>query len=354
MTRGAGLPTWLATASPARDMALLLALGLLLFGAGLGLRDPWPADEPLHALIAREMLATGNWLYPMVGGEFFEDKPPLVFWMQAFFFWLTGSERIGFLLPSLLGGLGTLMLVYDLGRRLWSREAGLAAALLLLFTVQFALQARRAQLDAVLVFFTVLSLYCLLRQLLLGGGWRWAIAAGVAAGFGVLTKVVGFLSYLVLVPWLYAVWRGWPDVRWQRPVLMWLASGLACAAVVGAWLLPIWLQARHDPAVAAYFHELVVTHTVGRYVEPWHHYQPVWYYAQVIVTLWLPLAALLPWLVPRWGEALKARDARVLLPLGFALLYLTFFTLTRGKRDIYILSALPMLALPAGSAPSPR
>jgi 4-amino-4-deoxy-L-arabinose transferase-like glycosyltransferase len=172
MTRGAGLPTWLVTASPARDMALLLALGLLLFGAGLGLRDPWPADEPLHALIAREMLATGNWLYPMVGGEFFEDKPPLVFWMQAFFFWLTGSERIGFLLPSLLGGLGTLMLVYDLGRRLWSREAGLAAALLLLFTVQFALQARRAQLDAVLVFFTVLSLYCLLRQLLLGGGWR--------------------------------------------------------------------------------------------------------------------------------------------------------------------------------------
>jgi hypothetical protein len=36
MTRGAGLPTWLVTASPARDMALLLALGLLLFGAGLG------------------------------------------------------------------------------------------------------------------------------------------------------------------------------------------------------------------------------------------------------------------------------------------------------------------------------
>lgn len=341
-------PAWLGAASPARDIALLLALGLLLFGAGLGLRDPWPADEPLHALIAREMLATGNWLFPMVGGEFFQDKPPLVFWMQALFFWLTGSERIGFLLPSLLGGLGTLLLVYDLGRRLWSREAGLAAALLLLFTVQFTLQARRAQLDAVLVFFTVLSLYCLLRQLLLGGGWRWAIAAGLAAGCGVLTKVVGFFSYLVLVPWLFAVWRGWPGVRWQRPALLWLASGLACAAVVAAWLLPIWLQARHDPAVAAYLHELVVTHTVGRYVEPWHHYQPAWYYAQVIATLWLPLAALLPWLLPRWRAALQARDVRVLLPLGFALLYLAFFTLTRGKRDIYILSALPMLALAAG------
>lgn len=340
--------TTLTVSWQTRDVLLLLGLGVVVFAAGLGLRDPWPADEPLHALIAREMLATGNWLVPMVGGDMFEDKPPLLFWMQAFFYWLTGSERIGFLLPSLLAGLGTVLLVNDLGRRLWNREAGLAAALALLATVQFTLQARRAQLDAVLVFFTVLSIYCLMRQLLLGGGWRWAMAAGVAAGLGVLTKVVGFFSYLLLLPWLYAVWQGWPGVRWLRPTGLWLVSGLCCALVVGAWLLPIWLQARHDPAMAAYLHELLVTHTVGRYVEPWHHYKPAWYYLQVIATLWLPLAALLPWLVPRWVAALRARDVRMLLPLCFVVLYLTFFTLTRGKRDIYILSALPMLALAAG------
>ncbi len=337
-----------AAPSPLRDALWLVALALLLFGAGLGLRDPWPADEPLHALIARGMLETGNWLVPMVGGDFFQDKPPLLFWLQAGFYWLTGAERIGFLLPSLLAGVGTLLLVQDLGRRLWSREAGMAAALVLLFTVQFTLQARRAQLDALLVFFTMLSLYCLMRQLLLDGGWRWAIAAGIAAGLGVLTKVVGFFSYLLLLPWLLAVWRGWPGVRWQRPVAMWLVSGLACAGVVALWLVPVWLQARSDPLMAAYLHELVVTHTVGRYVDPWHHYKPAWYYLQVIATLWLPLAALLPWLVPRWAAALRARDATMLLPLGFVVLYILFFTLTRGKRDIYILSALPMLALAAG------
>lgn len=338
----------MAAAPVTRDVLLLLALGLVVVAAGLGLRDPWPADEPLHALIARNMLASGNWLVPMVGGDVFQDKPPLLFWMQAIFYRLTGSERIGFLLPSLLAGLGTVLLVYDLGRRLWSREAGLAAALALLFTVQFTLQARRAQLDALLVFFTVLSIYCLMRQLLLGGGWRWAVGAGVAAGFGVLAKVVGFFSFLLLLPWLFAVWRGWPGVRWQRPFWMWSVSLLGCAAVAGAWLLPIWLQARHDPVMADYLHELVVTHTVGRYVEPWHHYKPAWYYLQVMATLWLPLAALLPWLVPRWAAALRARDARLLLPLGFVVLYLAFFTLTHGKRDIYILSALPMLALAAG------
>jgi 4-amino-4-deoxy-L-arabinose transferase-like glycosyltransferase len=331
-----------------RDLLLIVGLGVLVMGAGLELRDPWPADEPVFTLIARDMLASGNWLIPMVGGDYFQDKPPLLFWLQAAGHWLTGSERVGFLLPSLLAGLGTLLLIYDLGRRLWTREAGLYAALLLLITVQFTLQSRRAQQDALLMFFTVLSAYCLLRQLLLGGGWRWAVAAGVAAGFGVLTKVVGFFSFMVLVPWLYAVCRRWPGVAWLRPWPLWLLPGLACVLVVAAWLLPVWLLAQQDQGVRAYLHELVFVQTFGRYVDPWHHYQPVWYYLRAMALLWLPLVLLLPWLIPRWRDALRARDARVLLPLGFSLLYVGFFTLSRGKRDVYILSALPMLALSAG------
>jgi 4-amino-4-deoxy-L-arabinose transferase-like glycosyltransferase len=337
------VPWWVG-----REAWLILGLGLLVIGAGIGLRDPWPADEPVYSLIARDMLLHGNWLIPMVGGDFFQDKPPMLFWMQAAAYWLTGSWRVGFLLPSLLCGLGTLLLVYDLGRRLWSREAGLHAALLLLLTVQFTLQARRAQLDAPLVFFTTLSLYCLLRQLLLGGGWRWAIGAGLAAGFGALSKVVGFLSFFVLMPWLFAVWRQWPRVQWQRPWWMWISSGLACVAVIAAWLLPIWLRAQQDPAVHEYLHELVFVQTLGRYVDPWHHYRPAWYYLQVMATLWLPAVLLLPWLLPRWRDALRARDARVLLPLGFVALYLLFFTISHGKRDLYILSALPMLVLASG------
>ena len=327
---------------------VIIGIALLVFGAGLGLRDPWPADEPVYALIARDMLRHGNWLIPMVGGDYFQDKPPLLFWLQAVFYWITGSHRIGFLLPSLLAGIGTLLLVYDLGRRLWSREAGLNAALVLLFAVQFTLQARRAQLDALLVFFTTLSLYCLLRQLLLGGGWRWAIGAGIAAGLGTLSKVVGFFSFMVLLPWLFAVWRGWPGVAWQKPWPAWSIAGIAWAAVVAAWLVPVWLLAQRDAGVSAYFHELVFVQTFGRYVDPWHHYRPAWYYLQVMATLWLPAVLLLPWLVPRWAAALRRRDARVLLPLGFAAVYLLFFTASSGKRDLYILSALPMLALPMG------
>src|SRR5262245_1776542 len=88
-----------------RDLLYLLGLGLLLSAPGIGLRDPWPADEPRFALVARDMVDTGRWLVPTVGGENYADKPPLFFWMIAACYELLGSLRIAFLIPSLLSGL---------------------------------------------------------------------------------------------------------------------------------------------------------------------------------------------------------------------------------------------------------
>ena len=123
----------------------------MLIGAGLGLRDPWPADEPRFALIARDMLATGDWLVPRVAADLYSQKPPMYFWLMAASMALTGSLRVGFLLPSLIAGIGTVLLVYDLLRRARGREVALAGALMLLLTFQFTWQARQAQIDATLV-----------------------------------------------------------------------------------------------------------------------------------------------------------------------------------------------------------
>src|SRR3954462_1693779 len=104
------------------DVAWLIGLSLLLMATGLGLRDPWPADEPRFALIARDMLRSGDWLIPRVGGDLYADKPPLFFWLMAASMAVTGSVRLGFLLPSLLAGVGSVLLVYDLLRRVRGRE----------------------------------------------------------------------------------------------------------------------------------------------------------------------------------------------------------------------------------------
>src|SRR3990167_7763362 len=102
-----------------RQLYWLFALALLVLGAGYGLRDPWPADEPRFVLVAKQMFEGGDWWFPHRGSELYPDKPPLYFWLLALARAAIGSWRWSFLLPSLLSGLGTLWLAYDLGRRLW-------------------------------------------------------------------------------------------------------------------------------------------------------------------------------------------------------------------------------------------
>ena len=342
---------WLRVgASEARDVRLdWLVLGglvLVLIASGIGLRDPWPADEPRFALVVRDMVATGDWLIPRIGGDVYGDKPPLFFWLMALALEATHSLRFSFLLPSLLSALGCVLLTYDLARRLWNREAGLAAGLSLLVTLQFVWQARQAQIDATLCFWTTLSLYGLLRHLLLGPSTRWYAIGWAAAGLGVITKGVGFLPLLILIPALWLQLRHWsPRIFAVRPV-QWLLGVVAFVAAVSVWLVPVLLAARGNPQLQAYRDEILFHQTLTRYANAWQHREPFWYFiVEVIPVLWLPFSALLPWLVPRWRDAWRARDPRIALPLAWMLLVVLFFSLSSGKRGVYVLPAVPALAL---------
>src|SRR5690606_20755047 len=87
--------------------------------------------------------------------------------------------------------------------------------------------------------------------------------------------------------------------------------------------------------------------TGTRYADPWHHLKPAWYYLQVMATLWLPGALLLPWLLPAWWRRLRRGDPRWWLLLGWAALVLGFFSISPAKRDVYVLPVLPVLAIAA-------
>jgi len=335
------------TASRSRDLLLLFAFALVMLGAGLGLRDPWPADEPRFALVAKQMVDAGQYLIPHRGIELYSDKPPTFMWLQAAAFHLTGNWRIAFLLPSLLAALGSIALVYDLSRRLASHRAGVLAAALLATTIHFAFQAKAAQIDATITFWITLSAYGLLRHLLRGPDWRWWFIGWAAAGAGIITKGVGFLALLLLLPYAFARWRDWPLPRIPLRDWRWYAAPLALVAVVALWIVPLVVSAYggNDPALRAYADDLLFRQTAGRYANPWHHVKPFWYYLPVIASLWLPWSALLPWTLPAWARRWRRHDARVLLPLAWAALVVLFFSLSPGKRDVYILPVLPMVCV---------
>ena len=254
MHRAAPIPAGRARRHPrgpapirARDL-LWLALALaIIIGTGLGIRDPWPADEPRFAALARDMALSHEWLFPRVGGDLYQDKPPLYFWLLAICYTLFGSVKASFLIPSFLAAGGTLFLIYDFGRRTVSREAGLAAALISVCTLQFLMVMRGAQIDATLCFLTTFSLYALLRHLLLGPAWGWYFIGGFVAGLGVFTKGVGFLPVLLLIPYfsLRALrWKGLPSIDAGAVGWRWWLAPLAMLLAISLWFVPMLLAGR--------------------------------------------------------------------------------------------------------------
>ena len=75
---------------------------------------------------------------------------------------------------------------------------------------------RGAQIDPVLCVLTTFSLYALLRHLLLGPAWGWYFVGGLAAGLGVITKGVGFLPLLLLIPFFLMRGFGWHGLATDR------------------------------------------------------------------------------------------------------------------------------------------
>ncbi|HET6545650.1 MAG TPA: glycosyltransferase family 39 protein [Rhodanobacteraceae bacterium] len=331
-----------------RQFWLLLLFALIVLGAGIGLRDPWPADEPRFALVAKQMVESGDWLFPHRGSTLYPDKPPLFMALQALSFEITRNWRIAFLLPSLLAALGTLTLVYDLARRLWDHRTGLVAAGTLLATVQFLDQSKSAQIDPCVMFFVALANYGLLRHFLLGPNWRAYWLGCFAAGLGVITKGVGVLALLMFVPYLFARWRGWRDVSpIARGGWRWAGGGLAFVGAIALWAVPmlVAVAASEDPAYHAYARDILFHQTADRYADSWAHQQPFWYFLEVALVNWLPLSLTYPGTFPRWWKRLRARDARFLLPLAWVVMVFAFFSFPAGKRDVYVLIALPWVAL---------
>lgn len=326
-------------------------LAFIVLFAGYGLRDPWPADEPRFVLVAKQMVDSGVWLFPHRGQELYPDKPPVFFWLLSLSYYLIGNWRWSFLLPSLLAGMLTLWLTFDLGKRLWTPRAGLWAAVAVLVSVQFVYQFKRAQIDPVLVAMTTAAFYCIARHLLLGPNWKLLYAGFFLAGLGVITKGVGFLPLLALLPLVFYRRSGFQPLtqKQARDARRWLLAMLAFLGAIALWLVPVvyFGLTSENPEHRQYLDNILFKQTAQRYANPWHHHEPFWYFIEIIGLFWLPFSLSFFWLFKPWLAAYRARDFNVILPLFWGILVVLFFSLSSGKRDMYILPALPAFALAA-------
>ncbi len=95
----------------------------------------------------------------------------------------------------------------------------------------------------------------------------------------------------------------------------------------------------------AYRNNILFKQTGERYADSWGHIQPWYYYlTNVIPALWFPLPLLLLALMRPVKKIIQQRPV-ILVLLVWVALVVAFFSISPGKRGVYVLPALPMFAL---------
>jgi 4-amino-4-deoxy-L-arabinose transferase-like glycosyltransferase len=326
---------------PRLHVPLLAAFTLVFFSLNLGGYDLWPADEPRYAQVAQEMLDSGNWLSPTVNGESYLEKPPLLFWSQALL-----SLPLGHVnewtarLPSVLSAVAVVLLTYLLARSLFGVGVAWWTVVILITTQRFWWQARTGQIDMLLTAAMMAALYALWRwHETRRTGWLFVVYAGMAAGL--LAK--GPPAILFIVLFIFAFYWGDKDSRKQTH---WIVGTLAAVAITLAWYIPARLLAGEsaEEAVQSGIAGNLFRNTIGRMVMGVSKAQWPWYYAETIPADLLPWTLLLPWALP-WFWRNRNESAMHRLLWCWCVPALIFFSISVGKRAVYILPLFPVFAI---------
>ncbi|MEU4344826.1 glycosyltransferase family 39 protein, partial [Nocardia sp. NPDC023852] len=173
------------------------------------------------------------------------DKPPASLWVMGLSGRLLGFGSWSLLLPQALMGVGSVALLSAAVRRWSGPGAGLLAGAALAATPVAALMFRFDNPDALLTLVLVAAAYCTVRAIdARDARWRsastgWLALAGVAVGFGFLTKMMQaflVLPAMVLVFLVVATGGFWSRVGK-------LVTACAAMVVTGGWyvlLVELW------------------------------------------------------------------------------------------------------------------
>jgi 4-amino-4-deoxy-L-arabinose transferase-like glycosyltransferase len=321
----------------------ILGAGVLIFLFNLGGRDLWEPDETRYAVIAREMVQSGNWILPHLNGEIYAEKPPLFFWLvNLSTFFLGENAEFSNRLPSALGGLVTLLITFLFGERLFNHRTGFLSSLALGTCFLFPQLSRWMMLDSLFTLFFLLALfYFYLGYEKEERRRRYYYLAGLFMGLGILIK--GPVVYLVIPIFLiFAFFQKNLKTFWCRH-LLW-GCLLSVILVLIWWVPACWIGGKE------YIHWILFKQAVGTYVEGGIHFhpQPLYFYFIRFPLEFFPWIVFLPTAfifgLRKGGDK---RKEFLFLFVWFVFIFL-FFTFSTGKKDNYLLPLYPAAAMMIG------
>lgn len=137
---------------------------ILLFFGGLGDTYLTNWDEAWYADISRNVLQTGNLFTLYFNSQPFFDKPPLYMWLSALVMSIFSVNEFSARFISALAGLGSVMLVFLITKNLFNKTSAIFASFILISCVGFLYRARTGNLDTLVAFFILLSIFSLYQK----------------------------------------------------------------------------------------------------------------------------------------------------------------------------------------------
>jgi hypothetical protein len=332
----------------ARDL-LLIALFLGIFYAlWIGVYALITPDEGRYSEVAREMVASHDYITPRLNGVAFLDKPVLYYWLQASAIKLFGLKEWALRFwPAALGILCALM-TYVAGRVVFNRRTGVIAALMLATSPLYYGGSHYANLDLEVASLVSDSLLCFLAAMNVPTQ-RWKnillLGAYVFAGLAALTKgLIGIVfPAMIIGTWIIIL------NRWRLLKNIHLLSGFVIFALITVpWY---YLVQKANPE---FFHYFFVTQQVSRFLtmQEFNSKAAVWFYAPIVLAGFFPWTVFLFQAIGRtlssiWKD--RQQHASELFLLLWLVMIFVFFSVPRSKTVGYILPVFPACALLAAN-----
>ncbi|QUL55541.1 glycosyltransferase family 39 protein [Paenibacillus tritici] len=211
---------------PGTDVVLLMILLLAAVLYGYGIWNEQYANTYYTTAVGSMLQSFHNFFFVSLdsAGSVTVDKPPVTFWLQTLSALIFGLHGWSVILPQVLGGVGSVLLVYLLVKPAFGKAAARLAALVMAATPVAAAVSRTNNIDALLVFTLLLATWFLFR------GTRSHRLGSLLAAFGLIGVAFNekMLQAYMVLPAFYLFYLLAAKVNWKKKT----GTLAACTAVL--------------------------------------------------------------------------------------------------------------------------
>ena len=346
--RPAAATTTTASSLRARLSQPAVALGivwLLLWLAGIAHRALGEPDEGRYAEVSREMFASGHWITPRLDGFNFFDKPPLHYWASAVAYSVFGVHPWSARLWCVLCGLLSIVAIGWAGARVFGRDAGGYAAVILGSSMLFVFAGHLNTLDmGVTAFFAVAMACFVVAQFDPSAAHlrtRLNLLMWAALALAVLSKGLIGVVFPGMILAIFMLWQR----SWSTLGKVSLLPGVVLLLVLSApWF--VLVSRLH----ADFFDYFFIREHFTRFLSSVdNRAKPPGFFLPVVLLGIFPWTLMLPWSRPGWRAIYAGMPAQRFLWVWVGVVFV-FFSLSHSQLPFYILPLFPALALLLGQA----